>query len=94
MDIEEAKQILSNKLSEYRKLGYKQLQSKIDQRSDRFEVAGSSRVIYQIVIRVVWDDKQDQEVRVLGSIDDGEWRSNFPLGDDFIVAPDGGFVGE
>jgi hypothetical protein len=94
MNTEEAKGLLRNKLSEYRKLGYKQLVDKIDQRSDRFEVAGSSGVFYQIVIRVVWDDKQDQDVRVLASIDDGGWRSFLPLGDSFIVAPDGGFVGE
>jgi hypothetical protein len=94
MDTEEAKKLLSNKLSEYRKLSYKQLVNKIDQRSDRFEVAGESGVIYQIVIRAVWDDKQDKDVRILGSIDDGGWRSFSPLGDSFIVAPDGSFVGE
>jgi hypothetical protein len=30
----------------------------------------------------------------MGAIDDGGWRSFAPLADDFIVAPDGSFVGE
>jgi hypothetical protein len=31
---------------------------------------------------------------ILGSIDDGGWRALRPLCDDFILAPDGRFVGE
>jgi len=94
MNNKEAKKVLADKLSEYRNLSYEQLVSKVDQRSDRFELPGSSGVMYQVVIRVVWDDKQGEDIRVLGSIDDSGWRSFFPLGDDFIVAPDGTFVGE
>jgi hypothetical protein len=33
-------------------------------------------------------------LRVLGSIDDGGWRALSPLCDDFVLAPDGRFVGE
>jgi hypothetical protein len=31
---------------------------------------------------------------VLASIDDGGWSAFIPLTDDFIIAPDGSFVGE
>jgi hypothetical protein len=31
---------------------------------------------------------------VFALIDDGGWRSFKPMGEDFIVAPDGSFVGE
>ena len=81
MNNQEAKQVLADKLSEYRKLTYEQLVSKVDQRSDRFELTGSSGVTYELVIRMVWDDKEGEDVRVLGSIDDGGWRSYFPLGE-------------
>jgi hypothetical protein len=33
-------------------------------------------------------------VHVLGAIDDGGLRAFVPLCDDFIMAPDGSFVGE
>ena len=86
--------MLADKLSEYRKLTYEQLVSKVDQKSDRFELTRSSGVMYQVVIRMVWDDKDGEDVRVLGLIDDGGWRAFFPLADSFIVAPNGAFVGE
>jgi hypothetical protein len=42
----------------------------------------------------VWDDRTGGDLRVIGSIDDGGWRAFRPLSSDFIVRPDGTFVGE
>jgi hypothetical protein len=94
MNKKEARDILATKLEQYRKFSYEHLTQKVDQRSDRYKITGSSGVLYQVVIRVVWDDKPHEDVRVLGCIDDGGWRAFFPVGDSFIVAADGSFVGE
>jgi hypothetical protein len=59
------------------------------------EIKGPSGTPYQVEIGIVWDDKPGGDVRVLASIDDGGFRSAFsPMCDDFIMAPDGTFVGE
>jgi hypothetical protein len=43
----------------------------------------------------LWDDpREHRNLRVMVSVDDGGWRSFAPLSDDFIVAPDGTFIGE
>ena len=59
-----------------------------------FEVEAESGTWYQGGIQVFWDDKPDGAIRVMASIDDGGWRAFVPLTDDFILAPDGTFVGE
>jgi hypothetical protein len=58
------------------------------------EVAGPSGAIYQLEVQAFWDDKRSRHLRVLASIDDGGWSAFIPLTDDFIIAPDGSFVGE
>lgn len=55
---------------------------------------GASGTEYQVEIEAVWDDRPGHNLRVLMSIDDGGLRAFAPMTDDFIVAPDGGFVGE
>lgn len=54
----------------------------------------SGRVAYQGEVQVFWDDKPNGAIRVMASIDDGGWRAFVPLTADFILAPDGTFVGE
>ena len=58
------------------------------------EVDGSSGRWYQIETSVFWDGAKDRDLRVIVSIDDGGWRAFAPMTDDFIMAPDGSFVGE
>ena len=93
MNKDEAKSLLSQELSRYRELPYAELFSLIDH-SKTFERAAPSGVIYQIEMQVFVDDVSRQTLRVLGSIDDGGWRALSPLSDDFILAPDGSFIGE
>jgi hypothetical protein len=85
MNSKEAKQLLMDKLATYEARGYDPLLSIVEQRCDRFEVTGPSGVKYQVVIEVVWDDKPGQALRILGSIDNGGWRSFFPLGYGIMV---------
>lgn len=63
-------------------------------RSQRFEVTGKSGTSYQGEVQVFWDGEPDGAIRVIASVDDGGWRAFVPLSEDFILAPDGTFVGE
>ena len=89
----EALIVLQGQLRPWRERPWAQLREEVSQ-SHRFEVTGESGTWYQGEIQVFWDDKPDGAIRVMASIDDGGWRALVPLTDDFIVAPDGTFIGE
>lgn len=89
----EAKSILVRELSRYRERAYSELLSLLD-RSETFELASPSGVTYQIEMQVFFDDESQRALRVIGAIDDGGWRALKPMCDDFIMAPDGAFLGE
>ncbi len=94
MDKQEAKTLLSDKLAEYRSLSYAELVAKLGD-IDCLDVVGPSGTDYQIEVQFMWDGKADGDVRVMGGIDDGGLLSAFmPLCEDFIVTPNGEFVGE
>lgn len=94
MDTIEAKAMLENELSRYRKRSYQELLSSLDQ-PETFERVGPSGTIYQIEMEIFFDDRSKRSVlRVSGSIDDGGWQAFSPLCDDFLIAPDGSFLGE
>ena len=42
----------------------------------------------------MWDGKKDGNLRIIGAIDDGGLRAFIRLTEDFILTPDGSFVGE
>ena len=93
MNNQEAKSLLREALENYKKYSYAELQTRLRQ-IDTFQVNGESGTQYQVEVQVFWDNKLQQNIRVMGSIDDGGWRAFFPLADSFIMAPDGSFVGE
>ena len=55
----------------------------------RFEATGPSGQPYEGHIPVFWQGGADGPVKVIGSIDDGGWRTFVPLMTDFTVTPDG-----
>jgi hypothetical protein len=57
-------------------------------------MVGVSGTRYQVEITAFWDSGKPGNLRVLAAIDDGGWRAFKPLSTDFIMAPDGSFVGE
>ncbi len=61
---------------------------------DDFTVTAPSGKVYQVEIQAVWSRKKDGELMVCGAIDDGGLRAFVPLTMDFIIRPDGTFVGE
>ena len=92
MDKVEARQVLAGKIAELRRSSYTDLLRHME--PEGLQVAGPSGVTYQLEVQAFWDDKRSRHLRVLASIDDGGWRAFAPLCDDFIIAPDGSFIGE
>ncbi|HEX6676020.1 MAG TPA: hypothetical protein VF486_13435 [Actinomycetes bacterium] len=92
MDKAEARQLLAAKLAELRRLSYAELLRYRE--PEGFEVTGPSGTAYQFEVEAFWDDRKQRHLRVLVSIDDFGWRAFRPLTGDFIIAPDGSFVGE
>jgi hypothetical protein len=89
----EAKALLRSHLQSYRDRSYAELAALIGS-VQVAQLAGAGGVEYQVEINFAWDDRPDGDIRVMGSIDDGGWRAFIPLCEDFIMAPDGTFVGE
>ena len=94
MDNKEAKTLLENALRLFRDKPYSILSSMIEKEPDISEVTGELGTKYQIEIQIFWDDKPFNNVRVLGSIDDGGLRAFSPLSADFIKSPSEDFIGE
>ena len=93
MDKKEAQQLLKARVNQLRAMSYHDLLSLLDKETV-IEVDGSSGGRYSIETSVFWDDAKDRDLRVIINIDDGGWRAFAPMTDDFIMAPDGSFVGE
>ncbi len=94
MDKSEAAKFLEAYISQYRAKPHAEL-VKLMSDVQVHETTGVSGVEYILEFDVRWDDKPNGDIRVAGGIDDGGFRSAFsPLCDDFILSPDGGFVGE
>ncbi len=93
MNTKEARSILSDVISDLRELPYEEL-SRFIEDPGLLEMTGDSGTWYQLEIIVFIDDPKAQTLRVSVGIDDGGWRAFYPVTDDFIIAPDGSFVGE
>jgi hypothetical protein len=95
MDKEEARAVGERVLAGYRGETYEALQRLIREPVTH-EVVGASGVTYQVEIDALWDDEQGGHLRVMAAVDDFTWRYLLaPLGGmDFIITPDGTFIGE
>jgi hypothetical protein len=93
MNKEEARAVLTTQLAPYRLQTYVELQRLLNTQ-DTFEVTGPSGAKYQLEIQAMWDSERRGNLRVMASIDDFGWRAFCPLTDDFIIDPEGRFVGE
>lgn len=93
MDNREAAAVLREHLDGYRRRSYSELVG-LRGRSQTAELQGGFGSRYQIEVEVHWDGQAGGAVRVLGSIDDGGLRSFRPISQDFILTPEGKFVGE
>ena len=93
MDNAEANALLAAHLRGYRARPYSDLAALVSE-PESTEIAGPSGARYQVEVLAVWDERPHGNLRVIGAIDDGGLRAFVPLSADFIVAPDGSFVGE
>jgi len=89
----EARGIVVAESNKYRAKGYKDLLALL-RRQDHYEVSSASGTLYQMEILAFWDDKPNGVLRVRGAIDDGGIRAYVPMIEDFLITPDGRFVGE
>lgn len=94
MDQKEAREVLAKELARFRSQTYEELQ-RLLKAGQTHEVQGPSSITYQVEIQAFWDSHPAGDIRVMGAIDDKSfWRAVRPLCEDFIMAPDGRFVGE
>lgn len=93
MNREEAKAILSRELGVYRERRYSELLYLLNSQ-DTKEVIAVSGKKYQLEFQAVLDDSTNKDLRVMGAIDDLGFRALAPLTEDFIISPEGKFVGE
>lgn len=95
MNKAEARKVLAERMRALRENTYADYCAWIaEKKTVTLEVQGASGVAYQIEIVAVWDAAPGGNIRVLGAIDDGGWHAFRPLCDDFLIAPNGSFVGE
>jgi hypothetical protein len=93
MDRAEARTLLLGESAKYRAKTYAHLSALIG-RPDTYELRGPSGTVYQLELQAFWDDKPNDVLRVTLAIDDGGIRAYMPMIEDFLIAPDGRFVGE
>ena len=90
----EAERVAEDIAGRYRASPREELLRLID-KQESFEVDAPSGNRYQLEVTAVWDDRERNNLRVSIAVDDGGIVSAIsPLTVDFIVAPDGTFVGE
>ena|SRR2546425_874096 len=97
VDESEARAVLADEFQALRSVPYAQLVERLLDRQEAKETIGPSGAWYQLELQAFWDSPREPDgvLRVSGAIDDGKgWRANVPLVDDFLVSPDGSFVGE
>lgn len=93
MNKNEARSVMIEELKPYRSKPYAELKllvSKVDARM----VSGPSGKQYQIEIEPFWDGAPNQDIRVRIALSGNWWTNFFPLCEDFIMSPNGKFVGE
>ena len=73
---EEAKALLAELLTTYREKKYDVLKQLVGNQ-DTNELIANSGTKYQIEFQAVWDDKQNGDIRIIGTIDDGGLRSSY-----------------
>ena len=93
MDTAEARAVAAVRLGELRIVPFAELKARFldPERQETGDVVAPSGARYQVEALAV---QEGENLRVMVSVDDGGWRSFAPVSDDFIVTPDGTFVGE
>jgi hypothetical protein len=92
MDKAEAAAVLDQHLASFVHRGYAELAGMVD-RPQGVQTEGASGAKYNIEFNVFYDSHRKQDLRIMGSIDDGSRSSfMFPLTKDEIMKPSGELV--
>ena len=97
IDKEEARQVAERILDGYRGKSYPVLVESLLGAQEVFEVVSPTGCTYQVEVEAFWDGgrrSKGGDLRVMVSIDDGGLSAFRPFCTDFILSPDGSFVGE
>ncbi len=95
VDENEAARLLDEMMGELRTESFPALVAQYLGQTGVRDLAGASGESYCVEIQGVWDNGKPGDLRIIAGIDDGGFRSAFrPLTADFVMAPDGSFVGE
>jgi hypothetical protein len=93
MDRDEARAIAEKDLEFYRARSYEQIVGRIGAQ-ESFERVNERGEPYQIEFDFFYDDAEEKSIRVSGMVSYSFWTDFAPVTSDFIVAPDGTFIGE
>jgi hypothetical protein len=94
VDKGEARGIALAQIDDLRRMRWGELRDRYLDRPETVEERGATGTIYQVQTQAFWDSRKDGDLRIIVAVDDGGWRAFVPLSEDFILAPDGSFVGE
>ncbi len=89
----EAVEILERELVQYRKLPYSDLVKKMGEQ-ETFEKINERGEKFQVEVDFFFDNEEEKTIRVLAMLSYSLWTDFSPVSRDFIVAPNGKFVGE
>lgn len=94
MDTSEAVRLAEDVAARLRTEPYGTLVDRLLGKPEVTEVVGPSGTPYQVEIEAFWDSGKPGDLRVMVAVDDGGFRAFVPLTTDFIMSPDGSFIGE
>ena len=94
VDEDEARQVARQRLDDLRTVPYDELVARFFHRPEHERVTSSSGVDWDLSIESFWDDRENENLRVLVVVDDSKRRFRRVPSESFIIAPDGSFVGE
>ncbi len=91
----EFKVLLRPIIRDYRRRSYEYWRSRVGADSIAFGGCTADGNQYQVQIQAFWDNEPDENIRACFAIDDGHVTSvQCPYCEDFIISPNGKFVGE
>ena len=93
MDRRQAVEIGKRELASYRALSYEELVASIGN-DGGFERGSEAGEDYQVEFECFWDDRENKNIRVSAAISYSGWTDFLPVSTDFIMTPDGSFIGE
>ena len=93
MNKAEAIALANKELESLRGLHYETLRSRIGQ-AEGFDRVSEKGEPYQVEFDYFFDDKTEENIRVVAMISYSFWTSFAPVSSDFIIARNGRFVGE